>query len=74
MSTPITNPITSLLATARDDLRARRERRRATTRLRAELATYTSAADRAELDAVLARHDEADVVKVERIITQLRAA
>lgn len=74
MTSPTGNPITGLLLTARDDLRARRERRRETTRLRTELATYTSAADRAELDAVLARHDEAQVAQVERIITQLRAA
>lgn len=67
-------PITTLIATARDDLRTTRARRRELNRLRAELATYTSTSDRAELDAVLARHDESETADVERIVAQLRAA
>jgi len=50
------------------DLRARRRARRALRarrdRLRAELASYTTPAERAELEAVLERHTEEEVAQL----------
>jgi hypothetical protein len=53
---------------------AARARRAQERRLRRELAAYTSPADRMELDAIIARADEADAAQIDRIVTDLRAA
>jgi hypothetical protein len=41
--------------------------------LERELATYTSASDRDDLDAILARHDEEQIADIRRIVTAQRA-
>lgn len=46
------------LATSRQALADRRRRRAAQAQLRAELASYRTPAERAELDAILSRHTE----------------
>jgi hypothetical protein len=70
----MTTSITNLLSGVTDELRARRARRHELARLRAELSAYTSPADRQELDAIIARHDEGEVADIDRIVTRLRAA
>jgi hypothetical protein len=63
----------ALLATVRDELRNQRARRAARRRLEADLATYTSASDLDELDAVLDRYDESQVADIRTIIHRQRA-
>lgn len=60
--------------TTRNELRARRERREQQRRLERELASYTSTADRIELDAIVARAPVEDTVLLQRIISRQRAA
>lgn len=66
--------LTTIWTATRDDLRTRRERRAEGLRLQRDLATYSSPADRAELDAILSRHPAADVAPLEGIIARQRAA
>jgi hypothetical protein len=47
--------------------------RSANKQLERELATYTSASDRDDLDAILARHDEEQIADIRRIVTAQRA-
>lgn len=47
---------------------ARRASRHERTRLRAEIASYRTPAERAELHAILDRHSEADTQVVRRLI------
>lgn len=42
--------------------------------LERELATYTSASDRDDLDAILARHDEEQAGGIRRIVASQRAS
>ncbi len=49
---------TLTLATGRQAVADRRRRRAAQQQLRAELASYRTPAERAELDAILSRHTE----------------
>jgi hypothetical protein len=42
--------------------------------LERELATYTSASDRDDLDAILARHDEEQSAGIRRIVATQRAS
>lgn len=51
----------SALAAGRTTLAQSRRRRAAQARLRAELASYRTPAERAELDAILSRHTEDDL-------------
>ena len=64
----------ALLATVRDELRNQRARRAARRQLEAELATYTTATELDELDAVLDRYDESQVAEIRTIIHRQRAA
>jgi hypothetical protein len=60
-----------------DILEARRARRAQTAerrRLARELAVYTSAGDRNDLDAILARHTEEEAAGIRHILTGQRAA
>lgn len=61
-------------AAVRTDLAARRARRAEARRLEQELAAYTSSADMAELDAIIARAPESDGADLDRLVTRLRAA
>lgn len=62
------------LATATHDLRARRAARTARKRLEGELASYSTPAERMELDAMLARHEFAEVADIHQIVDLYRAA
>lgn len=58
----------------RTQLRTRQARRVAHRTLVRELATYTTPAERSELDAILARHDSAEAAEIRRIVSWQRAA
>jgi succinate dehydrogenase/fumarate reductase flavoprotein subunit len=49
-------------------LRGRRAARQADDRLAAELASYRTEAERAELDAMLSRHSDEEAAKVRQLI------
>lgn len=66
--------LTDTLAATRSGLASRRARRAEARRLERELAAYTTTADMAEIDAIIARAPEAEGAEIERIITRLRAA
>lgn len=66
--------LTDTLAATRSSLAARRARRAEAFRLEQDLAAYTSTNERAEIDAIIARAPEAEAVRLERIVTRLRAA
>lgn len=55
-------------ANRRSLLSERRETHAARARLRAELASYSSNGERAELAAILARHSEDDVAELEALL------
>lgn len=62
------------LAAVTYELRARRAAHSARRRLERELASYSSPAERMELDAMLARHEFAEVAHIHRIVDRHRAA
>lgn len=66
--------ITDTIAATRSTLAARRARRAEDLRLERDLAAYTSANERAELDAIIARAPQAEAERLGRIVTRLRAA
>ena len=61
-----------LLATVRDELRAKRAERAARKTLIRELASFTSPAERADLDATLSRYPDEDVADLRRLIAMTR--
>lgn len=61
-------------ATATHHLMTRRAARSARQRMAAELAGYSTPAERTELDAMLARHEYAEVADIRRIVDRTRAA
>ena len=63
-NTPLKNRITDL----RVSLASRRIERRAHRQLSAELAAFQTPAERAELDLILSRHDEAETVQIRTIL------
>ncbi len=67
-------PIGTGLAELRAQVRARRLARQARLRLERELATYTTPAERLELQAMLARHAAADIADIQRIVDHQHAA
>lgn len=74
---PETTALSSLavgFAGVRTELAARRARRAAARRLEAELAAYSTPADQAELDAIIARAPGQAGTDLDRIVTRLRAA
>jgi hypothetical protein len=69
--------ITARVGALVDELRARRAARAERNLLIRELATYTSAADQADLEATLARHTDEETAEVRRLLSiaqQHRAA
>lgn len=63
-----------LWAGIRDEIRARRAERASHEALERDLASYTTPADRNELDAILGRYDEEEVAHIRRIIDRRRVA
>lgn len=61
-------------AAATHHLAARRAIRTARKQMEAELAGYSSPAERMELDAMLARHEYAEVADIHRIVARQRTA
>jgi hypothetical protein len=68
MSSIRTTPTTPTAADRRARLRERRATRAARSRLRAELASYTTGAERAELAAILSRHTEQEIAELEALV------
>lgn len=68
--------VTGLVTALVDDLMARRAARARRRELIRELATYTSAADQADLEATLARHSDEETAEIRALlsIAQHRAA
>jgi hypothetical protein len=60
--------MTSLLQRRPTDRRARRHARADEARLRAELASYRSEADRREIDEILDRHPGAEADRLRRLL------
>lgn len=57
-----------MLPTLAERYRARRTRIARRNRLRAELASYRTPAERADLEAMLARHTPAEVAELESLV------
>jgi hypothetical protein len=62
------------LRAIRDDIRGSRDARAARKSLAGELATYTSASDLDDLDAILDRYSDEETVGIRRILASRRAA
>jgi hypothetical protein len=60
--------MTSTITHVRDTLAARRAQRSERTRIERELAAYTSAADRAELGAIISRHTAEETSLLQAIL------
>lgn len=58
----------------RDEVRARRAERASREALERDLASYTTPAERNELDAILGRYDEDEIADIRRIIDRRRVA
>ena len=69
-----THPNGSSWATIREDLRARRSARAARKALERDIASYTTPAELNELNSILQRHDDAEVVEIRRIVDRRRVA
>jgi hypothetical protein len=68
------NPSSPLWAAARDELRTRRAARASRKTLGRELASYTSPAERNELDAILDRFPADEVAKIRQMVNRRRVA
>jgi hypothetical protein len=68
------HPNGSSWATIREDLRARRSAREARNALERDIASYTTPAELNELNSMLQRHDDAEVVEIRRIVDRHRVA
>ena len=66
--------LSPLLATTHDDLRSRRASRATRKTLERELASYTSQAEQAELDAILDRAEPEAAAEIRSIIWRNRVA
>ena len=64
----------TLWTAAREKNRARRTARASLKSLERELGTYRTASERMELDAIMARHDPAQVSTIAAIIDRQRVA
>ena len=62
------------LTAIRDDLRGSRDARAARKSLAGELATYTSASDLNDLDAILDRYSDEETADIRRILASRRVA
>jgi len=67
------NP-SSRWAAARDEFRTRRDARAARKAMGRELASYTSPAERNELDAILDRFPADEVAKIRQMVNRRRVA
>ena len=65
--------MSSAIATVRATVAARRTRRRDRARLAAELASFTTVAERLELDAMLERHTAEQTREVREILARMAA-
>jgi maltooligosyltrehalose synthase len=63
-------PLKTRISAARINLANRRTERRARRQLSAELAAFQTPAERAELDFILSRHNEADTEQIREILNQ----
>lgn len=66
-------PITKKISKAVRSLTEYREQVKAQVALEQELALYSSAADRSELEAIIGRHAEEDTVEVREALARLDA-
>jgi hypothetical protein len=62
------------LTAIRDDIRGSRDARAARKSLAGELATYTSASDLNDLDAILDRYSDEETADIRRILASRRVA
>ena len=62
------------LTAIRDDIRGSRDARAARKSLAGELATYTSASDLNDLDAILDRYSDQETADIRRILASRRVA
>ena len=62
------------LTAIRDDIRGSRDARAARKSLAGELATYTSASDLNDLDAILDRYSDEETADIRRILASRRTA
>jgi len=69
-----THPNGSSWATIREDLRARRNARAAHNALERDIASYTTPAELNELNSILQRHDDTEVLEIRRIVDRRRVA
>ncbi len=69
-----TNAPTAVWAQVRNELHTRRVARDLTKALEMDLASFRSAADQADLDAILDRHEQAETVEIRRVLNRQRAA
>ena len=67
-----TRPLTSLWTTVRTQLRDSRDAHAARTALAHELASYSSQADLADLDAILDRYSDQETRDIRRILAAQR--
>jgi hypothetical protein len=68
-----TRPLTSLWTSVRTQLRESRETHAARAALARELATYSSPADLADLDAILDRYNDEETAEIRRILATQRS-
>jgi hypothetical protein len=66
--------ISPIISSFRSHLRNQREARRNRAALRHELAQYTSAADRLELEAIMDRHSPEETVEIRSILSERMSA
>jgi hypothetical protein len=69
-----THPTGSPWATICKDLRARRNVRAAHKALERDIASYTTPAELDELNSILQRYDDTEVVEIRRIVDRRRVA
>jgi hypothetical protein len=70
----ITRSVSPLLAAVRDDLRDARTARATRRSLERELASYRSASDLNDLEAILDRHSAEETADIRRILAGRRSA
>ncbi len=69
-----TNAPTAVWTQVRNELHTRRVARDLTKALEMDLASFRSASDQADLDAILDRHELAETVEIRRVLNRQRAA
>jgi hypothetical protein len=64
----------AIWAQLRDELQTRREARDLTKALELDLASFQSASDLADIDAMLERYGQVETVEIRRVLNRQRAA